>query len=164
MGSFLRTFTFGHVRQLDAVASRFLTALAKDTALVAGVSAVEARRLALVAAQSAYEASQVGLEVGTRTVIDVLINEQNLFNARQNYSLAKYNFLQSQLALKQAAGTLDVADVESVNRLLTVPAGQVPKVADSDGSTPDATPADTQSSDTGKTAAKAKKGKRKAKH
>jgi hypothetical protein len=28
LGSFLRTFTFGHVRQLDAVASRFLTALA----------------------------------------------------------------------------------------------------------------------------------------
>jgi hypothetical protein len=40
LGSFLRTFTFGHVRQLDAVASRFLTALAKDTPLVAGVSEV----------------------------------------------------------------------------------------------------------------------------
>ena len=123
--------------------------------LVAGVSAVEARRLALVAAQSAYDASQVGLEVGTRTVIDVLINEQNLFNARQNYSLAKYNFLQSQLALKQAAGTLDVADVETVNRLLTVPAGQVPTVKDSDASTPEA-----KASDTPKPVAK--KAKRKA--
>src|SRR5690606_17099398 len=39
-------------------------------ALVAGISEVEARRLALVSAQSAYDASQVGLEVGTRTVID----------------------------------------------------------------------------------------------
>jgi hypothetical protein len=28
LGSFLRTFTFGHVRQLDAVAARFLLALA----------------------------------------------------------------------------------------------------------------------------------------
>ena len=28
LGSFLRSFTFGHVRQLDAVASRFLTGLA----------------------------------------------------------------------------------------------------------------------------------------
>jgi hypothetical protein len=27
LGSFLRSFTFGHVRQLDAVASRFLTRL-----------------------------------------------------------------------------------------------------------------------------------------
>jgi hypothetical protein len=28
LGSFLRSFTFGHIRQLDAVASRFLLALA----------------------------------------------------------------------------------------------------------------------------------------
>jgi len=33
LGSFLRAFTFGHVRQLDAVASRFLLALAKLTGL-----------------------------------------------------------------------------------------------------------------------------------
>jgi len=97
--------------------------------LVAGVSAVEARRSALEAAQSAYEASQVGLEVGTRTVIDVLINQQNLFNAQQAYSLAKYNFLQSRLVLEQSAGTLDVKDVEDVNRLLTVPAGKAPAIS-----------------------------------
>jgi hypothetical protein len=34
LGSFLRSFTFGHVRQLDAVASRFLTTLADQTPLV----------------------------------------------------------------------------------------------------------------------------------
>ena len=37
LGSFLRSFTFGHVRQLDAVASRFLTGLAERTPLVAGI-------------------------------------------------------------------------------------------------------------------------------
>ncbi|APE08618.1 IS1380 family transposase (plasmid) [Rhodococcus ruber] len=37
LGSFLRTFTFGHVRQLDAVASRFLRGLATRTPLVAGI-------------------------------------------------------------------------------------------------------------------------------
>jgi Transposase DDE domain group 1 len=37
LGSFLRSFTFGHVRQLDAVAARFLTGLAAATPLVAGV-------------------------------------------------------------------------------------------------------------------------------
>ncbi len=35
LGSFLQPFTFGHVRQLDAVASRFLTGLAAVTPLVA---------------------------------------------------------------------------------------------------------------------------------
>ena len=88
-------------------------------ALVAGISEVEARRLALVSAQSAYDASQVGLEVGTRTVLDVLINQRTLFSAQQAYAQSKYNFLQSRLLLEQAAGTLEISDVEDVNRLLT---------------------------------------------
>jgi hypothetical protein len=40
LGSFLRAFTFGHVRQLDAVASRFLTRLAKQSPLVDGTKGV----------------------------------------------------------------------------------------------------------------------------
>lgn len=91
-------------------------------ALVAGVSEVEARRLAVVSAQSAYDASQVGLEVGTRTVLDVLQNQRTLFQAQVEYAQAKYNYLQNQLLLEQAAGTLDVNDVQDVNRLLTVDA------------------------------------------
>ena len=75
--------------------------------LEAGISEIEARRLALVSARAAYDASQVGLEVGTRTVLDVLINQQNLFDAQQLYSLAKYNFLQNRLLLDQSAGTLE---------------------------------------------------------
>jgi len=88
--------------------------------LVAGISEVEARRLAVFSARSAYDASQVGLEVGTRTVLDVLNNQQTLFNAEREYALARYNFLQNRLLLEQAAGTLDVADVQDINRLLTV--------------------------------------------
>ncbi|UXA11725.1 IS1380 family transposase [Mycobacterium sp. SMC-8] len=37
LGSFLRAFTFGHVRQLDAVASRFLAGLHARTPLLAGI-------------------------------------------------------------------------------------------------------------------------------
>ena len=87
--------------------------------LVASISEVEARRLALVSAQAAYDASQVGLEVGTRTVLDVLQNQNNLFTAQLEFARARYNHLQSRLLLEQAAGTLDVADVQDVNRLLT---------------------------------------------
>ncbi len=90
--------------------------------LVAGISEIEARRLAVVSADAAYDASQVGLEVGTRTVLDVLINQQNLFNARQAYAIAKYNYLQNRLLLEQSAGSLDYTDVQDVNRLLTVDA------------------------------------------
>src|SRR3954464_2720759 len=38
LGSFLRAFRFGHVRQLDAVASRFLTGLAAHTPVTGGVA------------------------------------------------------------------------------------------------------------------------------
>ncbi|MFT4085326.1 MAG: IS1380 family transposase [Nocardioides sp.] len=41
LGSFLRSFTFGHVRQLDAIASRFLIAIAGLTRLLGAASTVE---------------------------------------------------------------------------------------------------------------------------
>ncbi|MBP6750190.1 MAG: TolC family outer membrane protein, partial [Xanthomonadaceae bacterium] len=96
-------------------------------ALVAGISEVEARKAAVFSARSAYEASQVGLEVGTRTVLDVLNNQQTLFNAEREYARSRYNFLQNRLALEQAAGTLDIDDVQDVNRMLTVEAVAQPR-------------------------------------
>ncbi len=90
--------------------------------LVAGISEVEARKAAVFSARSAYEASQVGLEVGTRTVLDVLNNQQTLFNAEREYARSRYNFLQNRLQLEQAAGTLDIDDLQDVNRMLTVEA------------------------------------------
>src|SRR3954452_11327507 len=40
LGTFLRAFTFGHVRQLDAIASRLLIALSKQAPLLAGADQV----------------------------------------------------------------------------------------------------------------------------
>src|SRR4051794_2282045 len=48
LGSFLRSFTFGHVRQLDAVASRFLATLADRTPLVGGADGVADGEFVLV--------------------------------------------------------------------------------------------------------------------
>ena len=48
LGSFLRSFTFGHVRQLDAVASRFLTGLAGVAPTPVGAAADTAEELVLV--------------------------------------------------------------------------------------------------------------------
>ncbi len=90
--------------------------------LVAGISEVEARKAAVFSARSAYDASQVGLEVGTRTVLDVLNNQRTLFDAEREYALSRYNFLQNRLLLEQAAGSLEVADIQDINRLLTADA------------------------------------------
>lgn len=95
-----------------------------DRNLEAGLAEVEARRLAVVSAQSAVEAGEVGLEVGTRTIIDVLLAQQALYNAVREYSRSRHNYLVNTLKLKQADGSLEVSDVESINRLLTADAEQ----------------------------------------
>jgi len=87
--------------------------------VVAGVSEVEARRLAVVSAQAAFDASQVGLEVGTRTVLDVVQNQRTLFAAQVEYVRARYNFLQNRLLLAEATGKLEIADLQDINRMLT---------------------------------------------
>ena len=93
--------------------------------LAAGAAEVEARRLAVVSAQAALEAGEAGLEVGTRTVVDVLLAQQTLFAAQTQFAQARHNFLVNELSLKQAAGTLSPADIEAVNRLLVADAEAV---------------------------------------
>lgn len=90
--------------------------------LAAGVAEVEARRLAMVSARAALEAGEAGLEVGTRTVVDVLLAQQNLFAAQTQFAQARHNVLVSRLLLEQATGELDRADLQALNRLLTVDA------------------------------------------
>jgi outer membrane protein len=87
--------------------------------LAAGAAEVEARRLAVVSAKAALEAGEAGLEVGTRTVVDVLLAQQTLFAAQTQFAQARHNFLVNELTLKQAAGNLSPADIEAVNRLLS---------------------------------------------
>lgn len=87
-------------------------------AVIAGISEVDARKQALVSAQSALEATQAGFEVGTRTIVDVLLSQQQQFAAEREYARARHGFILSNLKLKQAAGTIDVADIQAVNGML----------------------------------------------
>lgn len=87
-------------------------------AVEAGMAEISAREQALVSARSALEATEAGFEVGTRTIVDVLLSQQQLFQAQRNYSEARHNFLVNGLRLRQAAGTIDVKDLQEVNRHL----------------------------------------------
>jgi outer membrane protein len=84
----------------------------------AGISQVEALRQAVVSAQTALDATQAGYEVGTRTAVDVLDAQQQLYSAQSEYASARYNYVLSTLQLKQAAGTLAPEDVRLVNAWL----------------------------------------------
>jgi outer membrane protein len=91
-------------------------------AVEAGISEIAAREQALVSARSALEATEAGFEVGTRTIVDVLLSQQQLFQAQRNYSESRHNFLLNGLRLRQAAGTIEVRDLQEVNRHLVADA------------------------------------------
>lgn len=84
----------------------------------ASVLEVEARQQALISAESALEATEAGFEVGTRTIVDVLIAQQNLYQAQRDYAQARHDYLLNTLRLKSAAGTLEASDIQQVNALL----------------------------------------------
>jgi len=87
-------------------------------AVIAGISAVEARKQAVISAQSALDATQAGFEVGTRTIVDVLLSQRQLFQAQRDYSQARHDFILNGLKLRQSAGNIEVKDIEAVNALL----------------------------------------------
>ncbi|MEW8626155.1 MAG: TolC family outer membrane protein [Candidatus Thiodiazotropha sp.] len=79
------------------------------------ISQVEALKAATVSAQSALESTQAGYEVGTRTIVDVLNVQRNLFSSQRDYLNSRYGYILNGLALKSAAGTLSEGDLETVN-------------------------------------------------
>jgi outer membrane protein len=87
-------------------------------AVLSGASEVEATQAAVVSARSSLEATQAGYEVGTRTIVDVLISQQTLLEAQSNYSRARHAFVLNGLLLKQSAGVIEVEDLQLVNALL----------------------------------------------
>lgn len=82
------------------------------------VLAVAARAQAIISAQSALDATEVGAEVGTRNVVDVVLAQRTLYQALRDYSNARYNYVINTLNLKQAAGILSPQDVYDLNEWL----------------------------------------------
>ena len=87
-------------------------------AIEAGISSVEAQKAAVESAKTALDATQAGYQIGTRTIVDLLLAQQNYFQAQSGYSQARHALIVNQLNLKYAAGVLSVKDLEAVNALL----------------------------------------------
>lgn len=82
------------------------------------ISSVNALKQARISSESALEATEAGYEVGTRTIVDVVQSRRNLFDAQRNYARTRYDYILSILRLRQAAGLLEVKDIEEINRWL----------------------------------------------
>jgi outer membrane protein len=83
-----------------------------------GVAQVKALIQAVKSAQVSYDSTRLGLEVGVRTNLDVLNQQQQVYQTRFNLAQSYYTFVVNALKLKQAVGTLSDADVEKLNREL----------------------------------------------
>lgn len=87
-------------------------------AVLAGIQEVQAFEQASISAESALEATQAGFEVGTRTIVDVLIAEQRKYQAQRDNSVARHAYIIRHLRLKSVAGLLNAEDLSVVNQLL----------------------------------------------
>jgi len=87
-------------------------------AVLAGIQEVQAFEQAMISAESALEATQAGFEVGTRTIVDVLIAEQRRFSAQRDNSIARHAYIINHLRLKRVAGLLQAEDLAVINQLL----------------------------------------------
>lgn len=83
--------------------------------VLSGISRVKALNQAVVSSETAVAATTAGFEVGTRTSVDVVSAERELFRAKRDYARSRYDYILDTLRLKRAAGTLNPQDLEQIN-------------------------------------------------
>ena len=88
--------------------------------VISSLSRVKALKAAVASSESALEASEAGFEVGTRTMIDVLAEQRNLYRAKRDYSRSRYDYLINGVKLKQAASSLSEQDLDLINQYLKI--------------------------------------------
>ena len=82
------------------------------------IARVGALRQAVVSSQSALDAVEAGFQVGTRTSVDVLDAQRDLFQAQNDLAAARYDYIRNALGLRLAAGTLVPVDLDAINAWL----------------------------------------------
>ena len=79
---------------------------------------VKARAQSITSADSALQATQAGYEVGTRNIVDVLVAQRTLYQARRNFANARYDYILSMMRLKEVAGQLSPDDIYQLDASL----------------------------------------------
>jgi outer membrane protein len=82
------------------------------------VEQVQARKQSIISNQSALEATEIGYQVGTRNIVDVLDAQRQLYSSVRDYNNTRYDYILDNLRLKQAAGTLNPGDLQDLSRYL----------------------------------------------
>lgn len=86
--------------------------------VISSLSRVKALNATVASAESALEATEAGFEVGTRTMVDVLNEQRNLYRTKRDYSRSRYDYLINGVKLKLATSSLTEEDLSSINQYL----------------------------------------------
>ena len=100
---------------LDAKTSQVLVELRKQYNLTLSSAArLDAAATALSSASLLVDATLKSVKGGQRTNLDVLNAQQQLFEAKRDVALSRYNYLLSILRVRYSAGTLGMADLRDI--------------------------------------------------
>ena len=83
-----------------------------------GIDQVDTARTSLTAANKYVTSMRAGYAIGTQTLTNVVFAIQTLAEVQSQYTVVRHQFILNKLLLKQAAGSIDVSDLEDINRLL----------------------------------------------
>ena len=86
--------------------------------VVSGVGQAKALKAAEESSQVALEANQLGYSVGVRININVLDAQSKLFDTKAKLAKARYDVLVGHLKLRQLSGSLQLQDLQDINKLL----------------------------------------------
>jgi len=89
--------------------------------VVMGIQQVHALEQALLSSEEAAKGSRIGREVGTRSFVEVLDAERQVYEVTRELTKAKHEYFMSWLKLRAAAGQLSEENLARVDRYLVPP-------------------------------------------
>jgi outer membrane protein len=86
--------------------------------VLTNISEITAYGQSVESARTSLAATEAGYQVGTRTIVDVLNAQIQVFSAMANFLNARYSYLTNYLKLKADTGQLSLNDIKAVNTQL----------------------------------------------
>lgn len=104
--------------------------------VINGIEQVRALEQALAASREASRANRIGLEVGTRNLVDLLNAEQQVYEVTRDLAKASQEYIMSRLRLLAYAGRLTEGELLALNAHLAPLAADLPPGMDPTGKNP----------------------------
>ncbi len=118
-----RQAAFGYQQsqfETDQLRRRVQQSTANDfRGVLTRISEISAYEQAVESARTSLAATEAGYQVGTRTIVDVLNAEIQVFSAMANFLNARYDYLTTSLQLKADTGQLTLDDIKAIDTQLS---------------------------------------------